>query len=58
MLRLGRWVLIYDDGTPRCLPKWARDEIVDLRMEVYDLKARAREHQREFPRPRAKRVGG
>jgi hypothetical protein len=29
--------LIFDDGTPRCLPRWARDEMVRLRLENDDL---------------------
>lgn len=34
--------LIFDDGTPLCLPRWARDEIVRLRLENDDL---LREHE-------------
>ena len=29
---LMRIRVIFDDGTPRCLPKWARDEIVHHRL--------------------------
>lgn len=33
-----RVAIIIDDGTPLCLPSWARDEIVRLRLENIDLK--------------------
>ncbi len=29
--------VIRDDRTPACLPRWARDELVDLRLRGEDL---------------------
>jgi hypothetical protein len=28
-----KWKLIRDNGTPACLPRWAKEEIADLHIE-------------------------
>ena len=45
----GKRTVIYDDGTPACLPAWARDELVRYRLENHNLRielisAKARVH--------------
>jgi hypothetical protein len=52
--------IIWDDGTPACLPRWARDEIVALRIENANLvsrlppEERAAELRRAAARARAR----
>lgn len=47
--------LIWDNGTPACLPRWARDEIVTSRLAIIDLKAENRRLRRCAPAERPRR---
>jgi hypothetical protein len=40
--------VIWDNGTPNCLPAWARDELVRYRLQNSDLKVRNAELMRDL----------
>lgn len=42
--------LIWDNGTPSCLPRWARDELVQRRLGEIDLRQRNADLREELVR--------